>query len=75
MTYNIPDSNGITFRTNINAALNSIANGSLAPNGNGSQLTNVNAAKVNGYGVWIGTQIQYGALGTYDSSTLYFISG
>ena len=75
MTYNIPDSNGITFRTNINAALNSIANGSLAPNGNGSQLTNVNAAKVNGYIVWVGTQASYDALGTYDSSTLYFISG
>jgi hypothetical protein len=31
-------------------------------------------SQLNGLTLWSGTQAQYNALGTYDSSTLYFIT-
>lgn len=40
-----------------------------------TKVTNLNADRVSGWKLWKGTQVQFDAIGTKDSTTLYFING
>lgn len=74
----IANSDGLTYRSNVNTELGKrvekTVDGKL-PVIDGSNVTNVNAATVDGYSIWIGTQAAYDAIDTKDSSTVYYING
>jgi hypothetical protein len=74
MTYNIPNSNGVLFLQHVNSAFNTLSDSVLTPDGNGSQLTGVNAVSVNGNTVWVGTKAQYLQIVTPNPHTAYIIT-
>lgn len=58
--------NDIALQNALTAVENSISNPAGVP-------LAANATKIAGYGIWVGTQAAYDAIGTKNANTLYFV--
>ena len=83
MTLPIPDSNGATFRNNINTEFSTVESEvssvlSTAESYTSTAISSATSNLVEGINVsaiWTGTSAAYAALGTCSNTTLYFVHG